>query len=141
MATKLNPSHSILALDIGDARIGVARAGAIARLPEPLETIANDSRVHNVVQDIASRENVGLIVIGLPRNMDGGETAQSRSIREFAARLGENMSQEIVFADESLSSVRADKYLSSRKHQDVSQDSVAACYILEEFFNTQGSRL
>lgn len=136
MVLKLNPSQSIIALDIGAARIGVARAGSIARLPEPLEAISNDDNVFDILKSIIEREEIGLVVIGIPRNLKGEETPQSQVIRDFASRLSGHIELEVVFVDESFSSKRADEYLKGLKKPDVSQDSVAACYILEEFFKT-----
>lgn len=137
MTSSLSPDQSILGLDVGEARIGVARAGALARLSEPLPVIARNEKSVEAIAAVVEHENVGLIVVGLPRNLKGEETAQSRLIRAFAKKLDE-VGKPVVFADESMSSVRADAYLTQTKRVKHDQDSIAACYILQEFFNTIG---
>lgn len=134
MAHPLPRNATILGLDIGDARIGIARAHTIARLPEPLETIPNDQAMLQTLTEIVKRERADYIVVGVPRNLDGLETAQSAKIRRMAAVITTEVSLPVVFVDESLSSVRADNYLAATKKKKPAQDSVAACYILQEFF-------
>ena len=65
---------------------------------------------------------------------DGEETEQSKISRDFADSLSKKSSVEIVFADESLSSVRAESSQNYRSTSGKYFDDVAACYILEEFF-------
>ena len=134
MAYKLPLNGNVLGLDIGDKRIGMARAHVIARLPQPIETIENNSDTATVISQIVHREEICLIVVGIPRNLDGQETAQSSKIRQLAEELAKQIPTDIVFVDESLSSVRADEYLAGFKKKGFSQDSVAACFILQEFF-------
>lgn len=135
MLPRLTPDQSVLALDVGDARIGLARAGALAKIPEPLAALKNDNEFLLRLRQVIESENIGLIVIGLPRNMKGEETAQTQLVRQFAEKL-RPIGVEMVFADESLSSKRADQYLAKNKKSKTDQDSLAACFILDEFFNT-----
>lgn len=126
----------ILGLDIGDARIGVATTSLIARLPRPLETIFNDEEITKRLQAIIDRESATKLVVGIPRNLDGEETAQSRKIRAQAAELEEVHKLPVIFVDESLSSKRANEYLQGLKKADIPQDSLAACFILEEYLGS-----
>lgn len=129
-----NPNISIIGLDIGDVRIGVARAGSIAKIPEPLSAIKNDSSLTKSLNSILKEYDAQLLVVGVPRNMNGQETEQSGKIRTLVEEIKPNLKKvEIVFVDESLSSVRADKYL-QKTGGNFDQDSIAACYILEEYF-------
>ncbi len=137
MVPKLTPDQSILALDVGDARIGLARASAVARLPEPLKALNVTDSVIDDIKNVMIRENIGLLVVGIPRNLKGEETPQSQKIRNFAKNL-EKSDTPMVFVDESLSSKRADSYLAGNKNARADQDSIAACFILEEFFTTIG---
>ena len=136
MANRLPPSGYVLGLDIGDKRIGVALASGIARLPQPLETLPVNENIHHLIKELVSQHAVTLIVIGLPRNLEGEETAQSEQIRRFAADLAPVMEIPLVFVDESLSSKRADELMCTKSFKNISQDSLAACFILEEFFAT-----
>lgn len=139
MAQRFPTSGYILALDIGDKRIGVAVASAIARLPRPLDMLPAEEDAVSKIVSIAEAQEAELIVIGIPRNLQGEETAQSQSIREFAAQLGESTKIPIVFADESLSSVRADNIAKYSAFKNASSDSLAACFILEEYFITSAT--
>lgn len=134
MAHKLPLNGTILGLDIGDKRIGLARANAVAKLPAPIETILNDENTVTNLEEIIHREDVNTLVVGIPRNMDGDETPQSAKIRKLADTIAQQISIEMVFVDESFSSVRADEYIAGFKKQGFSQDSIAACFILQEFF-------
>lgn len=125
---------SVLALDIGDKRIGVARASLIARLPEPLEHLDNDDQVALHLQKLIDAHQITVLVVGIPRNASGEETAQSQKIRDITAEITKDVSIPLHFVDESLSSVRADEYLSGSKSK-ASQDSIAACYILQQYLD------
>lgn len=128
-----NLSENIIGLDIGDTKIGVARVHVIAKIPEPLPSFNNDQDFANKLLELLKVQNCNLVVVGVPRNMSGEETAQSAKIRKFIDDLKPYFEGvDFVFSDESLSSVRADDYLKNSKAE-VSQDSVAACYILQEY--------
>ena len=136
MASRLPHNGYVLGLDVGSKRIGTALASVIARLPQPGEVIDAQDKPFEAIQALVEAEDVKCIVVGLPRNLKGAETAQSQDIRVFAQNLGEQVSVPIMFADESLSSVRADELGKNNTFKNVSRDSLAACFILEEFFET-----
>lgn len=119
---------NILGLDIGNTRIGVALANSLARIPSPLTILNNNSDVFDNLKTIIKENEINLVVIGLPRNMKGEETAQSVVSRDFAAKLTAVVDVTVVFADESLSSKRAEQQYPHKKHL----DDIAACFILEE---------
>jgi putative holliday junction resolvase len=123
----------LLGLDVGDARIGVAVASSIARLPRPLKHLQHTTNVFKDIQELVERESINHIVVGLPRNQSGQETAQSQKVRDFAEELEQRLKRPVYFADESLSSVRAEALKRALAQPDISTDSLAACYILEEF--------
>jgi putative holliday junction resolvase len=134
-------SHSyILGLDVGEARIGLAIASTIAKLPRPLAIYENNEQVFNRIAETIKNENISLVVVGLPRNMSGQETAQSRFSRQFAEKLAKNTPIKIVFSDESLSSVRAEDLAMKRSRNPKRHlDDEAACFILEEYLNEVAS--
>jgi len=136
MANRSLHSGYILGLDVGEKRIGVAVASVIARLPQPVETITVDASTLERIGRLVKEKKATLIVIGIPRNLEGNETPQSREIREFAAQLQEAINVPIEFADESLSSVRADSAHHQVHFRNASRDSLAACFILQEFLGT-----
>lgn len=124
---------SIIALDIGDKRIGVARAHEIARLPSPLCTITNNESAVDVIAKIVRDEEVSTIVVGLPRNLSGQDTGQTEVSRQFAARLSDLAT--IEYQDEALTSVKAEKELAARGKPFAKGDidALAATYILEDY--------
>lgn len=121
-----------LAIDVGSKRIGLAIANSVARLPNPLVILPNHEDIYKEIDQIIKKENIGLIIVGLPRNMSGEETAQSDFSRQFAAGLNEITDIKIEFADESLSTKRV-KDSTYRKDPSGYLDSIAACFILEEY--------
>lgn len=123
---------SVLALDVGNSRVGVARASSIARLPEPLTTLVNDDTIFEKIQLLVEEHAAKVVVVGLPRNLSGEDTDQTRIVRQFASKL---TGASIVFQDEALTSKKAEAELAKRGGSfakgDV--DALAATYILEDY--------
>lgn len=129
--------RSVLALDVGSKRIGVAVASMIARLPRPLVTLnATDRRLFTTLESIIQSENVGRLVIGLPRGMEGQQTAQTESTLEFTKLLKTHFDMPIDMQDEALTSQHAENELQSRgkPYQPGDIDALAATYILSDWF-------
>ncbi len=123
----------ILALDYGEKRIGVAIAHQIARLPRPLTTLATTDTVLNGIRDIIAQENIGLVVVGLPRGMDGGYTQQTRAAETFAEQLGAVVDVPVELADETLTSIDAEATLAGTAYSKGDIDAQAATLILERY--------
>lgn len=132
-------NSSILALDVGERRIGVAWADGGLRIPFPLVTIEADKAPIIKIKELYDDQRAGLIVVGLPRNQQGEETAQSQFARDFAAQL-EKEGLPIVFQDESLTSVLAEEELKKRgkPYGKADIDSLAATFILQDYLNSGG---
>jgi putative Holliday junction resolvase len=128
-----NPT--ILALDVGAQRIGVARANTIARIASPLVTLTNDSTTFDEITALITSEDVGALVVGLPRGLEGQETAQTQTIRDFVTELKAKTDLPVYFQDEALTSRKAEDELESRgkpfSKGDI--DALAATFILEDF--------
>jgi putative holliday junction resolvase len=129
----------VLGLDVGEARIGLAVASSIAKIPRPYKILINASDVFSELNKVISEENIDKVVVGLPRNMSGEETAQTKMIRDFADKLQPQITVPILFADETLSSNRAKEIQKDLKDRPANApiDDLAACFILEEFFKDQ----
>jgi putative Holliday junction resolvase len=127
----------ILALDYGNARIGVAVASSIARLPRPLTVVANGADMFDRIAELAHQESAGLVVVGLPRGMDGGYTDQTRAAESFARELAQKLAVPVELADETLTSIDAEAELAGKKHDKGMVDALAATYILERYFAEQ----
>lgn len=125
--------ETILALDVGQKRIGVARANTIARIPESLVTLPNNQEFKQVLLTLIKEHSVTTIIVGLPRNMSGEETPQTEYIRTFIKKL--KLTVPVHFQDETLTSIHAAEMLESRKgrHTKEDVDSMAAVLILEDY--------
>ncbi|MDX2483744.1 MAG: Holliday junction resolvase RuvX [Pseudodonghicola sp.] len=135
--TALSPMVALIGLDLGDKTIGVAVSDRIGAAASPLETVWRKKftlDAQRLLEIINDRE-VGGIVLGLPRNMDGSEGPRCQSTRSFARNLSRLTDLPIGFWDERLSSVAAERALleadTSRKRRAERIDNVAASYILQ----------
>lgn len=126
---------TILALDVGAARIGLALAGRTARLAAPYKTIPNTPDSIAQLRAICEQEDVKEIVVGLPRGMSGQETAQTVAIQEYGQQLAAALQMPINWQDEALTSVKAEEELMRRgkPYQKSDIDALAATYILEDY--------
>jgi putative Holliday junction resolvase len=126
---------SILALDIGEVRIGLAIAHSDTRFPLPLTTLANDPLFSGKLQEIIARESVTRLVLGLPRGLDGQSTRQTGYVRDFAADLGRTIKLPVTFQDEALTSHKAEQELRARNKAYTKEDvdALSATYILEDY--------
>lgn len=124
----------ILGLDYGDKRVGVAIAHTIARLPRPLTTLQHTETLFDDIGHLVQTEDVGLVVVGLPRGMDGGYTEQTRKAEAFSQQLSAILSIPVELADETLTSVDAEGALGAKAHSKGDVDALAAGLILERYF-------
>ncbi|HSX45632.1 MAG TPA: Holliday junction resolvase RuvX [Candidatus Saccharimonadia bacterium] len=128
------PTTSILALDVGEARVGLALASISARLVQPFTTLQRED-VFDELEKIIKNEDVGEIVVGLPRGLDGQETAQTASARAFAKELEKRTDLPIHLQDEAVTSKKAEEELRARgkPYAKGDIDALAATYILEDY--------
>lgn len=127
---------TILALDVGAQRIGVATANVIARIASPLVTIPNNESIANTIQRLIAENDVEMLVVGLPRGLDGQETAQTRTVRDFVSSLQQTIGDfPMQFQDEALTSRKAEEELEARgkPYQKGDIDALAATYILDDY--------
>ena len=125
----------VLALDVGEARIGAAIGNTLAKIPSPYAVLPNDEDIFSTIKSIINDERIDVIAVGLPRNQQGEETKQSEASRQFARELEARQSAKVVLADESLSSQRAEQSNQYTKKRTSPKylDDIAACFILEEY--------
>ncbi len=136
-AAALPPMTGLAGLDLGTKTIGVAVSDRLRQVSTPLETIrrtkftADAARLQKIVDD----RQLGGLILGLPRNMDGSEGPRCQSTRAFARNLANLTEIPITFWDERLSTVAAKRALleadTSRKRRAEVIDHVAAGYILQ----------
>src|SRR6185369_17047614 len=102
---------NVLGLDVGDRRIGVALANLVARIPEPLLTIdrSETDNVFETIDKLILENEVQTVVIGLPRGLEGQETGQTQTVRQFAKELKEQLGVKVELQDEAGTSVLAEE--------------------------------
>lgn len=129
------PIKTVLALDVGDVRIGVASASLVARLPSTQGFIEQTEEVVKAVQDRVKQQNAIAVVVGWPRSLSGQPTAQTKKVEEFAAQLKKALRVPVYLQDEALTSKQAEAELSSQKglYNKGAIDALAATYILGDF--------
>ncbi len=130
------PPKSVLALDVGSKRIGVAIASLASRLPQPHTTLSWNDDFFSALDQIIMTEAVGSLVVGLPRGIEGQHTAQTRAVEAFVEDLRAHVgSLPIYTQDEALTSRQAKAELTAKgkpyRRGDI--DALAATYILTDF--------
>lgn len=132
----------IMGIDYGDARTGLAVSDEMNILVGEAWTLNewNPERVADVIAQEAQKRNVGHLVLGLPKNMDGSEGPRAEKCRDFAELLRSKTDIELVMWDERRSSIEAHAILHAngkkeKKHRKT-VDAVAASLILEGYLGT-----
>ena len=132
-----------LASDFGLKRTGLAVCDGGETIASPLTVLVGQGALVERILGVIGEEGVEGIVVGLPLNMDGTEGPQSRKVRDFAAKLAEQVDLPMHFQDERLSSYHAEKALAglemTRKKKKKHIDSIAAAAILQAFLDDQHS--
>jgi putative Holliday junction resolvase len=139
--TDTSSSHEILALDVGQVRIGLARASSTVRLAEPLQTLTVSETIYQDIAAICAERQVGQLVVGLPRNLNGQETAQTKAVQSFVEGLQAVVRLPIAWQDEAVTSRQAEAELNRRgkPYERGDIDALAACYILDDYLRTLGN--
>ena len=136
-----------IGLDFGLRRVGVAVSDASQTLARPLRTLQRSpslkdavSQVAGVVEGIAAEEDgADVVVIGLPRRLDGSPTAQTVHVQQFVDALRSRITLPIVLQDERLSSHEAEGRLAVNERnwrvRKVKLDAAAAAVILQDYLD------
>lgn len=129
----------IAALDVGDARIGVAVSDELGITAQGIGVVqrVGGKRDLEALAQMLGPYTPERVVVGLPLNMNGTEGPQAARVRAFADKVGAHLGLPIEFWDERLTTVAAERILleadvSRRRRKDVI-DKVAAALILEGF--------
>ena len=133
----------ILALDVGDRRIGVALSDPLRILATPLTTIERTTPdaepAIDAILALAQQHKAAEILVGIPYLMSGRIGAQARITLDFAAALAERATIPVTHTDERLSSVQADRLLAqsgaSPTQSKGRTDSAAAAIILQSYLD------
>ena len=132
----------ILALDHGTKRIGVAVSDELGMIAHPVEFIPAEPHPAFLtrLQAILQERSVGMILVGMPRNMDGSYGPAALKVREFIEALKQATSLPIRTWDERLTSVQAHRYLSEAdvrgKDRKGKVDKMAAAILLQSYLDS-----
>ena len=131
----------LIGLDVGTVRIGIATSDILQILATPYEvykrrTLYLDARY---IVELAEKLSAQKIVVGLPLKLDGTEGDSAKMARELAGKIAEHTSLPIVFQDERLSTVSAERILietgTRRKERKGQVDQIAATIILQNYID------
>ncbi len=124
----------LLGLDVGAARLGVAMGDSGVRIAIPHGFIEVDGNEIKEIARLVILYSISTIVVGYPRNQSGEPTAQTVFVEAFAEKL-KDFDADIVYQDESLTSVIAEKRLIERgqSYAKGDIDAEAAVIILQDY--------
>jgi putative Holliday junction resolvase len=150
--------QSILAVDYGRARIGLALADTETRMPQPLSTMERINRNEDMrrLRELVRGHGVKQIVVGLPLRLDGTRGEMAEEVERFVQRVRKQIGVPVELVDERLTSweaerlmeeiqgrfIRDEKLAGSKKPKNVQAkmtvDAVAAAVILKEYLGREG---
>lgn len=135
----------ILALDVGERRIGVAVSDPTGTLARPLRTLARGSREEDfaAIAALVAEQGAELVVIGKPLGLDGTEGPQARRIARYAEALAAHLSVPLVLWDERYTTTEAEEILRLRRTEKRRRraraagdlDALAAAVILQSYLD------
>ena len=149
--------QSILAVDYGRAKIGLALADSVTRMPQPLSTLERVNRNEDMrrLRELAREHGVKQIVVGLPLRLDGSRGEMAEEVERFAQRMRKQIGVPVEMVDERLTSweaerlmeeiqgrfIRDEKLTGHKKPKNAQDkmtvDAVAAAVILKEYLDRQ----
>jgi putative Holliday junction resolvase len=120
-------SHTILAFDFGEKRIGVAVGNTITKTSEPLKIIQekNQDERFKVIQQIINEWQPQILVVGLPKHPDGAEHDMTQKAKRFGNQLKGRFQKDVTWVDERYTSVSVDG----------GNDALAAQLILQQYLD------
>ena len=139
-------SMRILALDVGERRVGIAISDLTGALARPLQALTRSSREEDfaAIATIVAEHDVELIVVGQPLSLDGGVGPQARQVARYAEALAERLSVQIVMWDERFTTMEAEEILRQRRSEKKRRqarasgelDAIAAAVILQSYLDS-----
>jgi len=133
----LAPNARLFGIDLGEKTIGIAMSDVGRTIASPFDTLPRARFAADAAKllALAKKFEVGGIVVGLPKNMDGSEGPRAQATRAFVRNITPLTELAIAFWDERLSTAAVERTLieadTSRRRRDEVVDKVAAAYILQ----------
>ena len=131
--------NTVLSLDVGTTRTGVAIARMAVGIASPLTTLeVLPDQLAEAVVNLVKTEAAEALVIGMPRNLNGDDTEQTRIVRQIVHTLQKALTIPVYEQDEALTSKQDEDELKQRgkpySRGDI--DALAATYILQDFIES-----
>ena len=131
-----------MGLDVGEKTIGVALSDELGLTAQPCQTLKRKGEDQDLraIRMLLEERGISVVVVGLPKNMDGSIGRQARRVTAFAARIEESLDIPVVLWDERLSTAAAERVLieadMSRAKRRKHVDKLAAAIILQGFLDS-----
>lgn len=133
-----------LAIDYGVKRTGLAICDAAETIATPVSVITGQGGLIAKIIEVIEDEKIEAVVLGLPLNMDGTDSSQTKKVRGFGEQLAANKEIPLHFQDERLTSFEAEQKLAglgiTRKKKKKHLDAIAAAAILQAYIDKKNSR-
>ena len=132
----------VMALDLGEKRIGVAVSDELRMIARSFGVIKRTSRAADYAkyQNIIAQEKIALLVVGLPVMLDGEEGQKAKWTRNYAGEFAKQLDIPLVFFDEALTTIEAEASMRARnirgKKARAQVDAVAAAFILQNYLDS-----
>ncbi|HHW56733.1 MAG TPA: Holliday junction resolvase RuvX [Clostridia bacterium] len=137
----------IMGLDVGDKTIGIAISDLSETIAQGLTTIKRSSNTKDFerIKHIINEYEVGIIIIGLPKNMNGTLGPQGEKVIKFAEQLKDVLDMPIILWDERLTTVEAQRVLIEKADMSRSKrkeviDKLAAVLILQNYLDSKKNK-
>lgn len=145
MPFAMKSSSKVLAIDYGSKRIGIAISDELRMLARPIGVIEQSKKAIAELLDLVKREGVGVVLVGLPKTLEGTESDMTREVGEFATVLFaalDSLGVKHQFHDERLTSIMAASNLrvrglsKAKRQEKYRHDEEAARIILQEYLDS-----
>ena len=136
----------IIALDIGEKRIGTAVSDALGMFAHPLKTIIwkGYNRFVGELKELIAEQEAAAVVIGMPYTLKGTASKKTEDIQKLAAQLRESLDIEVIEEDERLTTKMAENALHAVGKKPSKQrnkiDQIAAVYILQSYLDRKHTK-
>ena len=137
----------ILALDVGERRVGVAVSDLTGTIARPLYAIRRASRAEDfaAIADLVEEYQAEAVVVGQPLSLDGHAGPQARRVARYADALAESLTVPVIPSDERFSTARADEILRETRGERAKRrarangeiDAIAAAVILQRYLDSE----
>ncbi len=146
MINSMTAQSRVLAIDYGSKRIGLAISDELRMLARPIGFLENTNRLQKEILALIAKEQVGCVILGLPRTLAGTDSEFTSKVRAFAEKLFAKLDSQKIehhFHDERLTSVMAQANIAeqgwskSKREEKYRKDEEAARIVLQEWLDSQ----